>query len=361
MECYTNAPRSVSFRLAMKRAWRSGSALMLSLLGACVEAQPTLPRRDASADGADASGADARDDRPTAPMSDGSDVTDAQDVQSALDVIDDRPSSAMTDGAADAPREASATDAADAATDSGAPPARCTPTIDGTINASEYTAAIRAENSTLPSAWGPNELRELFLCYDDRALYLAVRGSVETAPMGSPANAIVLYIDRDFRGGTGGSATGISLFSALTDRTGALDTALSSDFRLGASVDGFGIEGAFGISGMRTLTSASSDEGQGWRLFWPATAMPDRRANFAYIVTGVSTNCQDRAGTADDVCETSVAWTSLFEAPRPASTTIALFARIVNGGGTMSPDQTLPYDMPSTPRTITRVLTMDVR
>lgn len=353
MECYTNAPRGVSFRPAMKRAWLAGSTLMLSLLGACVEAQPTLPRRDGSTD-------DARDDRPAVLP----DSATAQDARSAMDVVDDRPASAMSDAATDALREASVADAADAAdvaTDTGAPPARCAPTIDGTIAPSEYTTAIRVENSTLPSAWGPNELRELYLCYDDRALYLAIRGSVESAPMGSPANAIVLYLDRDFRGGTGGSATGISLFSALTDRAGALDTALSSDFRLGASVDGFGVEGAFGVSGLRTLTSASSDEAQGWRLFWPATAVPDRRSNFAYIVTGVSTACQDRAGTADDSCETSVAWTSLFEGPRPASTTVALFARIVNGGGTMSPDQTLPYDMPSTPRTITRVLTMDVR
>ncbi len=322
---------------------------------ACVEGQPTLPRRDAAGDAitdARASLPDAQDDR-AAPIDD----------QSARpDAVDDRPSITMDSGPDAAPdaaidARADSTVATDAAPDA-APAARCTPAIDGTITPAEYTTALRVENTTLPSAWGPNELRELYLCYDDRALYLAVRGSVEAAPMGSAANAIVVYIDRDFQG-AGGAATGISLFSALADRTGALDTALSSDFRVTAA--GFGVEGAFGVAGTRTFTSASSDESQGWRLFWPTSALPDRRTNFAYVVSGVSTQCQDRAGTMDDVCETSVAWSSLFEGPRPATTTIALFARIVNAMGSNSPDQTLPADMPATPRTISRVLTMDVR
>lgn len=279
------------------------------------------------------------------------------------DAIDDRPSMMTMDSGP----EASADAALDARSDTGVPvdaapdadasaPARCSPVIDGTINPAEYSAAQHATNTTLPSAWGPNELRDLYLCYDDRALYIALRGSVETAPMGSPANAIVVYIDRDY-----GSATGISLFSALNDRVGALDTALSSNFALTAGAGAFGVEGAFGVAGLRTITAMSSDETQGWRLFWPTSAVPDRRTNFAYVVTGVNTNCQDRAGTADDTCETSIAWASLFEAPRPASTTIALFARIVNAAGTSSPDQTLPMDMPAMPRSIGRVLTLDVR
>jgi hypothetical protein len=277
------------------------------------------------------------------------------------DAIDDRPSTMTMDSGPDASADA----ALDARADTGiaadavpdaAPPARCSPVIDGTITPAEYAAAQHATNTRLPSAWGPNELRELYLCYDDAALYIALHGSVETSPMGSAANAIVVYIDRDY-----GSATGISLFSALNDRMGALDTALSANFTLTAGVGAFGVEGAFGVAGLRTITAMSSDETQGWRLFWPPSAMPDRRTNFAYVVSGVNTNCQDREGTADDTCETSIAWTSLFEGPRPATTTIALFARIVNGAGTSSPDQTLPMDMPDMPRSIGRVLTLDVR
>ncbi len=342
----------------MKQRSLALSAVAACAVCACVEGQPTLPRRDATADTAREASAplpDVTSDRPSPP-----------DDQSAPlpDVVDDRPTIAMDSGA-DANPDANPDATLDARTDTGvpadaapdaAPAPRCTPAIDGTISPAEYTAALRAQNTTLPSAWGPNELRELYLCYDDRALYLAVRGSVETSPMGSPANAIVVYIDRDY-----GSATGISLFSALNDRSGALDTALSSAFTLTAGAGAFGVEGAFGVAGLRTITSMSSDETQGWRLFWPTTAVPDRRTNFAYVVTGVSTQCQDRAGTMDDVCETSIAWTSLFEGPRPATTTIALFARIVNGAGDNSPDQTLPFDMPATPRSISRVLTMPVR
>jgi len=318
---------------------------------ACVEGQPTLPRRDAG---------DAAASRPDVIVDDRPNPVDDRSM-SMPDVIDDRPSMVAMDSGP----EASVDAAVDARTDTGVPvdaapdaaaPARCTPAIDGTISPAEYAAALRVTNTTLPSAWGPNELRDLYLCYDSNALYIALRGSVETAPMGSPANAIVVYIDRDY-----GSATGISLFSALNDRMGALDTALSSNFTLTAGAGSFGVEGAFGVAGLRTLSLMTSDETQGWRLFWPTSVVPDRRTNFAYVVSGVSTNCQDRAGTADDTCETSIAWTSLFEGPRPASTTIALFARIVNAAGTSSPDQTLPMDTPAMPRNVGRVLTLDVR
>jgi hypothetical protein len=287
---------------------------------------------------------DVLDDRPSAP-DDHADVNvdRADAVDDRPDVVDDRPT------------------IADSGVDSGAPLARCTPTIDGTIGATEYAMAARAENTVIPSAWGANELRELRVCFDDNALYIAVRGSVEPAPMGGTTNSIVIYLDRDFRGGAGGTATGIALFSALMDRSGQLDTALSANFRLTAAVDGFGVEGAFGVYGTRTFTASTSDTTQGWRLFWPAGGMPDRRSDFAYVLSGVNTNCQDRLGLMDDVCETSILWTSLFEGPRPPMTTVALFARIVNADGTMSPDQTLPQDDPTNPRTISRLLTVSVR
>jgi hypothetical protein len=280
-----------------------------------------------------------------------------------LDAIDDRPASMGMDSGP----EASADAALDTLSDTGvsldampdadaSAPARCSPTIDGTIAPDEYMAARHASNTALPSTWGPNELRDLYLCYDDRALYIALRGSVETAPMGARANAIVVYVDRDY-----GSATGIANFSVLNDRMGALDNALSANFTLTPDVGIFGVEAAFGVAGLRTFDSTSSDELQGWRLFWPTTVMPDRRTDFAYVLTDVHTHCQDRDGTANDTCETRIAWTSLFEGPRPMTTTVALFARIVNATGDSSPNQTLPMDRPEMPRSVSRVLTLDVR
>lgn len=254
----------------------------------------------------------------------------------------------------------------DTGTDSGADASidpRCTPTLDGTINAAEWSNAVRVTNTVLPSAWGPNELRDLYLCYNATTLFVGLRGSVEATPTGGTgANAIVLYVDRDFRGGAGGTATGISLFSVLNDRMGVLDSALSADFRPTAAIDGFGVEAAFGIAGTRNLDTRTSDETQGWRLFWPAGGTPDRRSNFAYVLTGVDTRCVDNAGTDSDTCESSISWAALFEtATPPSSTTIAVFARVVNAGGAMSPNQTLPQDDPSTPRNVGRVATLSLR
>jgi hypothetical protein len=324
----------------------------------CVETQPVLPRRDASPEAR----ADVASPPPDVVMEDRAVIPEDR-VVVAMDVVADRVVIAA-DAGPEASRDVAVADVpavmADAGADAASVP-RCTPTVDGTIGASEYNGGARVDNTVLPSAWGPNELRELRACVDDVALYLAVRGSVEGSLPGATANSVLVYIDRDFRGGSGATATGISLFSALADRSGRLDTALSSDFRLTAAVDGFGVEGAFGWWGTRTFAATTSDESQGWRLFWPAGGTPDRRRDFSYITTGVSTNCQDRAGTADDVCETSVRWVDLFEGPRPARTTIALFARVVNNDGSMSPDQGLPQDDPMNPRSVSRVLTLEVR
>jgi hypothetical protein len=60
-------------------------------------------------------------------------------------------------------------------------------------------------------------------------------------------------------------------------------------------------------------------------------------------------------------CEVALAWASIYGGPRPPSATVALFARINNGDGTMSAPDTLPQDNPTMPRAVNRVLTLDVR
>lgn len=352
-----NSPRGFGFgtnRSFCVLVRLTGASLLAAAVGAgCEEPRMLVIRTDVQSDTRRDATADDRAPPPDVASDSGVSMdTGTNDVTSDTGV--DVPTDTRTDTGVDS--------GVDSGADASVEP-RCTPTIDGTINAAEWAMGLRSTNTALPSAWGPNELRDLYLCYNATTLFVGVRGSVESAPSGGAgANAIVLYVDRDFRGGAGGTATGISLFSALNDRTGALDSALSADFRPTAAVDGFGVEAAFGIAGMRNLDTRTSDETQGWRLFWPAGGTPDRRSNFAYVLTGVDTRCVDNAGTDNDACESSISWASLFEtATPPASTTVAVFARVVNAGGAMSPNQTLPQDDPSNPRNVGRVAVFSVR
>jgi hypothetical protein len=250
--------------------------------------------------------------------------------------------------ASDAPDAPDVTDVTDVPLVDAGPSARCTPTIDGTLGADWTSDALIATNSTA-STWGTgqNELHSIRLCYDATALYFGIDGVVESG------NAMVAYIDRDYDP-PGGAPTGVSLFSALSDSTGALDDAISADFTLGADAGNYGAEAAWGSLGMASVAATAVDANAGLLLIAPAGGSgPDRRADFAWTM-GSQTACS----SANQFCETSIAWTSLFEGPRPASGRIALFVRINNGLGTMSSNQTLPEDMPAMARTVSRVLVL---
>jgi hypothetical protein len=235
--------------------------------------------------------------------------------------------------------------AADVASDA-AVSARCTPVIDGTIGADWPASALVVRNATA-SAWGPsNQLRAMRVCYDATNLYLAIEGTSEAT------NAMVVYFDRDFGSVT---TTGVRDFALLTDNAGALDNRVSGALTIGAA--GFSAEAAWGTNGPMALASGATSDNAGLRLFWP-TAPIDRRGDFAWQ-SGASQQC---AGATPDAaaCEVSIAWTSLFDGPRPATTRVAMFARIMNNDGTMSSNQTLPEDAPATPRSVSRVLVLDV-
>jgi hypothetical protein len=281
-------------------------------------------------------------------VDDAIDAIDAADAPSEMNVLDvadagsDAPDIVM-----DVPRDPphDVVDVIDVPEDVG-PSGRCTPTIDGALGADWNSDAIVASNTT-PTTWGVgmNELHSIRVCYDTTALYLGVDGIAESG------NAIVAYIDRDYDP-PGGAPTGVSLFTALADNTGALDDAISADLSLAAGAGNFGAEAAWGSLGMASVAMGSVDANAGLRLIGPVGGSgPDRRADFAWI-SGSQTTCSASAQT----CEVSIAWASLFEAPRPASGRVALFVRINNGLGTQSSNQTLPEDMPSMPRTVSRVL-----
>lgn len=295
------------------------------------------------------------------------------DGEVPLDVVTDRSMEAwvgdtgrdaMPDAAMDARRDATTTDGPtwdtteDVRSD-GAVLGRCTPVIDGRIGADWPSTAI-VERNTAAHTWINNELRVLRVCYDATSLYLGIEGTVEMN-----GNGIVVYLDRDFRGGPGGSATGISRFEELTDDTGQLDNIISAALTLGSGAMGFGADGAWGTAGMRSLAGEELSDATGLRLFAPAPgASPDaggidRRRDFAWV-TGAQSVCNASGSIEVHACEVAIRWNALFEGPRPARTTVALFARIHNHDGTMSASETLPQDNPKMPRRVDRVLVMEV-
>ena len=246
----------------------------------------------------------------------------------------------------------SGTDATDVGTDAG-PSGRCTPVIDGVIGGDWSSAAIVASNSAV-TAWGVglNELRSIRVCYDATSVYLGIDGESESV------NAIVTYIDRDYNPPSG-APTGVSIFSALTDRAGALDSRVSANLMLGAGAGNFGAEAAWGTDGALSLGATALSDNVGLRLIGPSSAtlpdggaVPDRRADFSWTM-GAQSTCSTTAPLA---CEVAIAWASLFEGPRPTNGRIALFVRINNTDGSMSSNQTLPQDDATAPRVINRVL-----
>jgi len=282
--------------------------------------------------------------------SDAVDVTDAGN-DSGLDLVD----VAMDAG----------TDVLDVATDvsdvrvdavgDAGPSGRCLPVIDGVIG-SDWTASAIVADNTVATAWGVgmNDLRSLRVCYDSTALYLGIDGDAQST------NAVVAYIDRDYNP-PGGAPTGVSIFSALTDHAGALDTRISAALMLGAGAGNFGAEAAWGTNGMLSLAGTAVSDNAGLRLISQTTstlpdggALPDRRADFAWTM-GAQSACTT---TAPFACEVSIAWASLYEGPRPASGRIALFLRINNSDGTMTSNQTIPQDDPTMPRVVNRVLVL---
>jgi hypothetical protein len=268
---------------------------------------------------------------------------DAFDVVDAVDAID----------AIDALDASDATDAVDAPVDAG-PTGRCTPTVDGTIGTDWGSDQLLTTSSTA-SSWGAglNELRALHVCYDATNLYVGIEGTVEAA------NGIVLYLDRDYDP-TGATVTGISVFSALQDHVGTLDSRVSAALTIASGAGAFGAEGAWGTAGLASVPESTTSDTVGLRLFWPAGGpgpdggtLPDRRSNFAWM-TGAATVCTPSASQ----CEVAIAWTSLFEGPRPAHGAVAMFARINSGDGTMSSNQTLPMDNPIASRIVNQVLVL---
>lgn len=275
---------------------------------------------------------------------------DAMDAGAGPEVLDAADATDLGDVGADA-NDAARPDAADVADVPavGIPLLPCAaPTLDGTIGAdwaSDREAVVRNSVATTWGA-GQNELRALHVCYDRTALYLGIEGTVELQ------NGLIVYLDRDYRPG---APAGVTRFADLTDRAGELDRRVSAGLALNAELStSLGLEAAWGTAGMVDLDATETSPTVGLRMLWPDRPF-DRRRDFAWT-RGAASRCRKGVG-----CEVGLAWSALFDGAPPSSTTVAVFARIHSADGAMTSNQTLPMDDAANPRTVGRVLAVQVR
>lgn len=272
---------------------------------------------DAGSDAARDSGIDA-----AIELDGGPDIDGGPEIDAGIDAATE------LDGGSDAGTDAGTI--ADAGVDSGGdasldggPPA---PVIDGTLGPTEWRGATVVSDTTA-TAWAGNELRAMRALVRDEGLYIAVDGAI------AGGNAIVVYVDRARAG-----SAGVSLGS-LTDSSGALDDALSAGFTTPPDVLPDLAWGTLDLS----RTAAPSDDRMGWRDLGRGTP-----ADLHWV-----TDAQSACGATS--CETFLPRSSL-DLGVTGARTIAIFARITNHDGTVSPNQTLPTDDPTMPRVVTQLV-----
>jgi len=224
-------------------------------------------------------------------------------------------------------------------------------TLDGL--ASDWVSAYEVAADTTVSNWGTsNQLRRLSVAYDATALYLAIEGVVETGS----TNALLVYLDRDFGGGTG-----VNTVTNGMDSIGALDSACSGNMNASA-VTGFGAEFCLGAQAMHELAMGD---------VYPATDYAGLRdiasdtGNFGWGVDGdghALIQVATHAG-AGPLVEMALPWTLLFGVSGlpEAGAHLALFARISDWEGTTHANQTLPSDNSAGPEVVQAVVSVDVR
>lgn len=265
-------------------------------------------------------------------------VLDTPDVVDARTELDAGHGSDASDAAADAPPDVVSDVSPDVPSG-----ARATPVLDGVIG-TDWPAETLVAVNTEPSPWGPtlNALRSLRVAWDDRQLYLAVEGVVESQ------NAIAIYLDKDFLPGS--SATGVARFSDLTDAIGALDNALSA--AIGAVPAGFGAELAWGTLGMLRKGATELRADIGLRDIGCSRCAGD----FGWVAGDVAV-C---ASGATPACEVAIPWSAIYGASGlPPIPRLGLFVRLTNASGaSLAPGQCLPPQPAPTTATVTSVFAL---
>ena len=185
---------------------------------------------------------------------------------------------------------------------------------------SSFASLFESTQSADGTPFAGNALRALRVLRTSDTLYLAIEGTLS-----GTGRAIVVYLDADVDAGTGELDTG-----GLADTTGALDASLSVGSLYPAPLR---VDGAWGTLDFDRAATAN-DERMGFRNFANTSA---------FAIWPGETVC------GADVCEAAI---SLATLGAGAATDVGLFARIVDGTGTVS-NQTLPMDSPSAPETVT--------
>lgn len=243
-----------------------------------------------------------------------------------------------------------------------------TPVIDGAIigdwpvqsmvAANVYPAGDPKAGLPVDSSWSGNELRELYLGYDDSNVYIGVKGVAEKQ------NAIVGYIWEDGVPNSRGSASGdIRLLTDYygdymgdgngygTGTTFSIDDMLSAGFNVtvpGWTAPGWTAHYGFGRTGNAVDITGALHNAVGVRDLAPI-------ANFGWLPSTVlhTANAQ----------EFSIPWRTFAVDNGAKITQLKVWVRVVGSGGQAFPNQGLPADAKSiaSDYLVTSVATLDVR
>lgn len=195
---------------------------------------------------------------------------------------------------------------------------QASPTVDGDM--ADQPAAHLLATTAVVSDWGvgKNELKSMWVSYDAQNLTIAVQGQTEAS------NAITVYLDVDYEGGTG-----VQSPIDLKDNSGAVDDALATGLKL--SDPKLGLD--FGMATLGMASFAGADLGQstsaGWRSFADVS-------NFSWLAGVI-------AAKAGKGFEASIPLKVLYPNGIPASgAKLRVFVTLGNKDGAASSNQYLP-------------------
>jgi hypothetical protein len=207
--------------------------------------------------------------------------------------------------------------------------ARRSITVDGTLDPAEWLPELAVAENVTNSEWAGNELRALYVAYDEHALYLGLRARAD------PEHAIVGYLSST-RLTTGSGDLGF-----LLDGDGALDDMLSSAFEV--TVPGFRAHYGFGLLGSAPDLAAQVSDTSGLREL-SCAGPPACRTDFGWSRATVA--------SGEGAVELAFPWFDGAAGDPPnrflpfpaAGATLQLFVRLVANGGQLFPNQSLPVD-----------------
>ncbi len=201
---------------------------------------------------------------------------------------------------------------------------QATPVVDGDL-ADQLSAHLVATNKVVTD-WGvgKNEITALWVSYDAQNLTIAVQGLAE------PTNAIAVYLDVDYEGGTGVA----SPFN-LQDNSGAVDDALATGLKL--SDPKLGLD--FGLATLGLASFGGTDLGQSTAAGWRGFGDP---GNFAWLAGPI-------AAKPGSGFEASISLKTLYPNGIPAGgAKLRLLVTLGNKDGAASSNQYLPEQAATT-------------